>query len=205
MLKNIKQIQSEVKKTQANFAKMTQQKKNDLLKEISKIQSTLQTHRQKLIENLKDKRIIIDQNLKKIHKKLKVNLFKYIFNANIRHFLSTPFIYSMIVPLCFFDLCLEIYHNICFPLYGIPKVKRRNYFIIDRHKLGYLNLLQKLNCLYCEYGNALMAYGKEIVGRTEEYWCPIKHSREIPDPHNYYNNFYDYSDGEGFVNRTKKK
>lgn len=204
MLNKFKEIQEEIKKIQENLAQLTQKKKQNFFQELTKIQINLQQSRNKLFHEFKGKKIIVDSKVKKIHKKLKINLFKYIFTANLRHLLSAPLIYGMIVPLCFFDFCLEIYHNICFPLYGIKKIKRSDYLVIDRHKLAYLNLLQKLNCIYCGYGNGLMAYAKEIVAKTEQYWCPIKHSKEIPDPHNYYNDFFEYTDGEGFIKRKKK-
>jgi len=40
-----------------------------------------------------------------------------------RYLLSAPFIYGMIVPALIWNLGLEIYHQICFRLYGIPLVK----------------------------------------------------------------------------------
>ena len=204
MLKNFKEIQENLKNRRKEFKKLTQERKQAFLEEISQIQSTLQDYRQKLLEDYEGKKITIDQKLRKFHKKLKVNLFKYILTAQIRHLLSAPFIYMMIIPFVILDIFLEVYHRVCFTLYGIPKVKRSNYIVIDRHKLAYLNFMQKLNCVYCGYGNGLMAYGKEIAGRTEKYWCPIKHSQEIPEPHSLYNDFFDYADGEGFVNLNKK-
>jgi hypothetical protein len=75
----------------------------------------------------------------------------------IRHTISIPFIYGMGIVLVIFDIGVEIYHRICFPLYGIPLVNRKEYIKIDRVKLGYLNLVQKFNCLYCGYANGLMA------------------------------------------------
>ncbi len=42
-----------------------------------------------------------------------------------------------------------IYQAVCFPVYGIPKVRRRDYFVFDRAHLAYLNALEKLNCAYC--------------------------------------------------------
>jgi hypothetical protein len=83
-------------------------------------------------------------------------------------------------------------------LYGIACVPRRGYFIIDRHKLSYLNVLEKLNCDYCSYANGLLAYVREIAARTEQYWCPIKHARAIHHPHPHYHNFVDYGDASGY-------
>lgn len=203
MFKKLKEIQEEIKKTQKKFSKLTKEKKESFLQEISRIQNNLQKSRQKLFEDLKDRRITIDKKLTKTHKKLKVGLIRSFFNAKVRHLLSAPFIYSMIIPIVIVDIWIEIYHNVCFRLYRIPLVKRKDYIVIDRHKLAYLNIVQKMNCIYCGYANGLAAYTKEIFGRTEKYWCPLKHSRELPDPHNHYNDFFEHTDGEGYVNRKK--
>jgi hypothetical protein len=83
---------------------------------------------------------------------------------------------------------------ICFRLYGIPPVTRASYIIVDRQHLNYLNVFEKLNCVYCGYGNGVISYAREITSRTEQYWCPIKHARKILDAHPRYNTFLDYGD-----------
>jgi len=37
---------------------------------------------------------------------------------------------------------------------------------------------------------------QEIVGRTERFWCPIKHARRMRNPHSHYKKFIDYSQKE---------
>jgi hypothetical protein len=97
----------------------------------------------------------------------------------IPHLISTPFIWA---PLPFFlmlDIIVEIYHQICFPLYQLEKVKRSEYIqVFDRAKLQYLDPLEKLGCIYCGYANGLLLYVKEIAGRTEKYWCGIMHEKK---------------------------
>lgn len=92
------------------------------------------------------------------------------------HFLSAPFI---LAPLPFFillDIVIEIYHHVCFPIYGLEMVKRSEYIqILDRNRLKYLSGVQKLFCMYCGYANGVLRYMKEIAGRTESYWCGIMH------------------------------
>ena len=104
----------------------------------------------------------------------------------------------LIVPLLLLDGWVTIYQWVCFPVYGIAAVPRRPYFPMDRHRLGYLNAIEKINCEYCSYANGLIAYIQEIAARTEQYWCPIKHSRTIPSPHSRYHLFFDYGDGTGY-------
>jgi hypothetical protein len=93
----------------------------------------------------------------------------------LRHILSSPFILGMSIPLVILDITMEIYHHVAFPLYGIPVNKRGNYIRIDRQKLSYLNMWDKLWCMYCGYANGIAAYAVKIAGDTEKYWCGIKH------------------------------
>lgn len=94
--------------------------------------------------------------------------------GHIRLWLSAPLIYAMIIPLVFLDVCLALYQGICFPLYGIPTVPRRQYVRDSRARLGYLTAFDRLNCWYCGYANGLINYAREIAARTERFWCPIK-------------------------------
>jgi hypothetical protein len=91
-------------------------------------------------------------------------------------------------------MMVTLYQHLCFRVYGIPRVRRADYIIIDRHQLAYLNALEKLNCMYCSYGNGLVEYVREVSARTEQYWCPIKHARRSPDPHRFNHQFVDYGD-----------
>ena len=118
-----------------------------------------------------------------------------------RHTISMPFIYFMILPLVIFDLCLEMYHQICFRLYKIPIVKRSQYIKIDRHKLAYLIWYEKIYCAYCGYANGLMHYASIIAGETEKYWCGIKHGKD-PNftPPEHHKDFLEYGDEKGYRN-----
>ena len=80
-------------------------------------------------------------------------------NRLLRHIIALPFIYIIIVPLLLLDILVELYHHIGFKLYNIPLVKRSDFIAIDRHKLNYLNPIQKLNCVYCGYANGLRGSG----------------------------------------------
>ncbi len=95
-----------------------------------------------------------------------------------RHFLPAPFLFLAVIPLAILDLYIEIYHRFSFPFYRIPYVKRKNYIKIDRHKLTYLNIGQKANCVYCGYANGVVNYWSAIIGETEKYFCSIKHQED---------------------------
>jgi hypothetical protein len=96
------------------------------------------------------------------------------------------------------DLFVWVYQWVCFPLYGLARVERAPYFVFDRVHLGYLNIIEKINCAYCSYGNGLMAYAREVVGQTEQYWCPIKHARKVLHAHPYYMGFVDFGDAQAY-------
>ena len=94
----------------------------------------------------------------------------------LRHFIAGPFIWMMIIPIVFADIMVEIYHHICFPLYGLKLVNRSQYIrITDRQKLPYLKWYEKIFCAYCGYVNGWLHYASVIAGRTEGYWCAIAH------------------------------
>lgn len=137
-------------------------------------------------------------------KKWRISWLKTIFPIKIKYLLTAPFIYGMIIPGIIFHIALEIYHQICFRIYGIPRVKPSDYFIYDRHLLPYLNWFEKLNCIYCSYFNNLLRYATEIAGRTERYWCPIKYASRINKPHSQYDKFVDYLDAKTFREKWKK-
>jgi len=131
----------------------------------------------------------------------KIGLWEYMSNGKILYALSAPVIYSMIIPAIILDIFITIYQAICFPIYKIPKVKRADYIAIDRHRLPYLNALQKLNCVYCGYFNGLIDYVQEVASRTEQFWCPIRHARRVKGVPTRYWHFLRYGDGKDLEKR----
>jgi len=144
------------------------------------------------------RRVRFSEEIHAIHRRYRVGLLRYLRGARPLNVLTAPVIYGMIVPLVFLDASVTLYQHVCFRAYGVPRVRRRNYWVVDRHRLGYLNPLEKLNCAYCSYANGLIAYAREILARTEQYWCPIRHARAIRDAHARYPQFLDYGDARGY-------
>jgi len=176
----------------------------ELEKELSfELEQDLEVIRRHFDYSIEQGRIRFRQGAIAAQKRLKTGLFQYIRESNILFILTSPVIYAMIIPLVMLDLFLTLYQAICFPIYRIRKVKRGDYLIIDRHHLVYLNLVEKLNCIYCGYGNGLLSYGLEIASRTEAFWCPIKHARRPRDPHSRYNQFSEYGDAKAYRERLK--
>ena len=148
--------------------------------------------------------MIFEEEVIRRHKALKTGLVKYVLHARLRNLLTAPLIYSLSIVLLLLDITVSIYQLICFPIYGIKRVKRSDYFVYDRTHLAYLNILEKINCAYCSYGNGLIGYVREIAARTEQYWCPIKHAERIRAAHSRYSRFLDYGDGEGYHDHQQK-
>jgi len=143
-------------------------------------------------------KIVFALDTRKRNKTFRQSVIKYLFSAQIRHLLSAPFIYSMIIPSIILDLFLFMFQQICFRLYDIPFVKRSDYFDYDRKHLDYLNIIQKFNCLFCSYVNWLFSYATEVWWRTEKYWCPIKHANKNKWTHDWQHCFADYGDPDWF-------
>jgi hypothetical protein len=139
-----------------------------------------------------------DRELRETHRKLRQSIPAYIFEGNLLSLLTAPIIYSLLLPFVLLDLWVTLYQSICFPIYRVPRVARDRYFAIDRHKLAYLNGIEKVNCTYCSYANGVIAYAREVAARTEQYWCPIKHARVVPAAHQRYHVFLDYGDAHGY-------
>lgn len=170
---------------------------NQLVEELKKQQEEFQYS---VIDNkVKFEKVVLDT-----HRKLKVAVLPWLWSATLRNVISAPFIYSMVIPIAFMDITVTLYQHICFRLYDITLVKRSKYIVLDRHTLAYLNGIEKFNCLYCGYGNGVIAYTREIVARTEQYWCPIKHARKVVGSHRRYSKFVAFGDAEGYqTNRIK--
>lgn len=147
---------------------------------------------------LEGSKVKFEKAAEKAHRRLQTGVIHYFRKSAWRNIASIPFVYPMIIPLALLDLCISIYQHICFRLYGIPRVRRSDYIVLDRHYLSYLNGIEKLNCVYCGYGNGVAAFVTEVISRTEQYWCPIKHARSIAGEQKRYQNFLSYGDGDGY-------
>jgi hypothetical protein len=144
------------------------------------------------------RKIVFEREVERLHRAIRTRSSNYLLKANPLIVLSAPAIYSLLIPVLLADIWIMVFQAICFPIYKIPKVRRRDYLIFDRHHLAYLNTIEKINCAYCSYANGAIAFVREVASRTEVYWCPIKHARRILGPHPHYQGFADFGDAEGF-------
>lgn len=148
------------------------------------------------------KRVVFEDAVKAQHKEFKVGLIKFLRDSPLSTLITAPVIYSLVLPLALLDLWASLYQAICFPRWRLPRVRRGDYIVLDRRHLSYLNAVEKLNCIYCGYGNGVIAYVREIASVTEQYWCPIKHALRVKGPHERHRNFVDYGDAERFRERS---
>jgi len=180
----------------------------DLLGQISALEGDLRTalheQEQRVTFTIKGKRVEFEQSVKQAHALMKTGVLRWLFTVRPLNLLTFPIIYSMIVPLLMLDLCVSFYQATCFPIYRVTKVRRADYFVFDRQYLGYLNVIERFQCAYCAYANGLMAYVTEIVARTEQYFCPIKHARKILGTHERYARFLEYGDATDYPARLEE-
>ena len=179
-----------------------------LLAQMAALEDELRTavHDQesRMFFQIKGKRVEFERSVRDAHRKLKKNFFRWLVTNRPQNLITGPIIYGMVFPMLLLDLLVSFYQWVCFPIYGIVKVKRSDYIVFDRHQLGYLNFIEKFHCTYCEYGNGLMSYMAEILARTEEYFCPIKHAHKILGTHTRYQRFLGYGDAADYEKKLEE-
>jgi hypothetical protein len=146
-------------------------------------------------------RVRFEREIVETHRRFRQTVGQFLRESYLPSIVTAPVIYSLVVPIALIDLWVSAYQAICFRAWGISRVKRAAYIVIDRQHLGYLNVIEKLNCLYCGYANGVFAYVREVAGRTEQYWCPIRHAKRVRAPHAHYREFADYGDAEAYRKR----
>lgn len=188
--------------------------KTKLDKILDRLRSTQQELEQELDSLLAEKReqfqysiflgkVVFERSMRNWQRQQRTGIWQFLRKAPLTYILTAPMIYGMVIPLIILDLSITVYQHICFRIYGISLVHRTDYLDIDRHHLAYLNAIQKINCVYCGYGNGLIEFAREVLARTEQYWCPIKHAHRTLDQHNRTQKFFDYGDVDAWHNDMK--
>lgn len=156
-----------------------------------------------MLFEIRGKRVEFEHSIKQAHCRLKTGFFRWLVANRPQNLITGPVIYGMIIPLLMLDLFVTVYQALCFPIYRIAKVRRDHYIVLDRQHLEYLNFIEKFHCTYCGYASGLVAYVYEIVARTEQYFCPIKHARRILGTHSRYPRFLDYGEAVDYEARLE--
>jgi hypothetical protein len=157
-----------------------------------------------MLFEIRGKRVEFEDSIKQAHRRLKTRFFRWLVTDRPQNLITGPVIYGLIVPLLMLDLSVTLYQAICFPIYRVEKVRRAQYIVLDRQQLEYLNFIEKFHCSYCAYASGLVAYVYEIVARTEQYFCPIKHARRILGTHSRYPHFLDYGGAADYEARLEE-
>ena len=184
------------------------EQQTDLLERLRQLEEEfeqkIEAQREAFHYRLEKGRVVFEQGVIAEHLHIRTGILHFLRESTIGALLVSPFIYFLIFPLLLIDLSVWLFQAVCFTAWGIKPVRRADYVVLDRGQLAYLNGIEKLNCVYCGYANGLIAYLQEIAGRTEQYWCPIKHAMRTKSTHRRYRNFLDYGDAEGFRARLEE-
>jgi hypothetical protein len=149
-------------------------------------------------------RAVFDKEIIAHHRELVNRIYRYLADSSLLSTATAPLVYSLFFLLALLDVCVWIYQLLCFPVYRVPRVRRSNYVVLDRHQLQYLNPIERTHCLFCSYATGLVAYVREIAARTEQYWCTIKHAQRLKDVHFRYYKFLPYGNAEGYAADPEK-
>ncbi len=175
---------------------------SSLLEEIHELERVVakKIHQTKenLLFEIEHGRAVFRPDVRKHHRTMEKRAWKTLCKASFLKISSAPVVYSLILPISLLDLFILVYQSVCFPIYRIPYVQRSEYVVIDRHLLSYLNVIEKLNCIFCGYSNGVLACAREVASRTEQYWCPIKHAKRAKECHKRQCLFCVFGDAEGF-------
>ncbi|WP_147820140.1 hypothetical protein [Salidesulfovibrio onnuriiensis] len=174
----------------------------ELLEKIGSLEKELarelaQRH-ERLRYTVEEKKVRFSAEMRQHHQELVTRFSDYVYDNGLLIVLTVPVIWAALIPAVVLDLFVFVYQFVCFPIYGIPRARRGDYVVIDRHQLQYLNWLEKMNCMYCGYFNGLMSYVREVAARTEQYWCPVRHARPVKSVHSRYKTFFEYGDADGY-------
>lgn len=164
----------------------------------SELDSLIAEREARLRYQIEGRRVVFEQALREAHQRVRMGVFRWFLTIRPQNYLTMPIIYGAGIPLALFDLSITLYQWICFPVYRIAKVRRGDYIVFDHQHLAYLNIVEKAHCLYCSYAVGLVAYAQEVIARTEEYFCPIKHARKMHTAHARYDRFLEYGEADDF-------
>lgn len=168
------------------------------------LHTAIEERESRLRYRIEGRRVTFENAIREAHLRLRMGVFRWFLTVRPQNFLTMPVIYGMIVPLVLVDLCVSFYQAVCFPVYRVAKVRRADYIVLDHQHLAYLNVIEKMHCVYCSYAVGLLGYASEITARTEQYFCPIKHARKVPGTQLRYERFLNYGEADGYHSKLEE-
>ncbi len=157
-----------------------------------------------LLYRVHNRTVTFRKEISEKHAALRKSIYRFLREATFMSYVVAPVIYSMIIPAVILDVFVSVYQLVCFPVYGINRVKRVDYISLDRHKLKYLNWIERINCDFCGYFNGVIAYAREVASRTEQYFCPIQHALQTKGLHTRHAQFLPYGEVTDFRGQFTK-
>lgn len=167
------------------------------------LESALDQRRKDLNYQVHAGKVAFERTVLEEHRQLRQGLLRFLRESSFGALVSAIPTYLLVIVFVLLDVFIALYQHACFRIWDIPRVRRADYISIDRHSLGYLNAVQKLNCIYCGYANGLIALVREVASRTEQYWCPIKHAIRVKGAHPRYRHFSEFGDAKDFLERLE--
>jgi len=174
----------------------------EVLKE--KLKKEIENEEQKINYEIKNGYVKFEEEVFSKQKENMKQLLGWFREVPFIQLLTAPVVYAMVLPALLLDIMLLLYTYTVGKVFSISFAQRKEYIVFDRHYLGYLNIIEKINCLYCAYFNGLMQYSAAVAGRTELYFCPIRHAKKIAYQHDYYDLFLLYGEGESYQEKLIK-
>lgn len=175
--------------------------------QISKLEDQLVSNREQEQQafdyRLRGRRAIFADPVKHVHKAKRTSVIDYMKKLSWKTYLTGSIVYFMIIPFAFLDLSVTVFQKVCFWAWEVPKVHRSTFVFIDRHHLEYLNGIEKLYCIFCGYANGVIGFTREVAARTEKFWCPIKHATKVIHAHEHYDEFINYGDVDGWLDKDE--
>ena len=155
-----------------------------LASEIIRLQGELdreiEARRKSLGVSIRSKIVDFEHGIAMEHRSLRRGLAGFLAKSSIATGLTAPVISLLIVPMVLVDFWVSFYQQVCFRGYAIPRVRRSAYILFDRRHLGYLNGIEKLNCLCCaccKGGSAISAksaVARSSTGARSSTRCPCR-------------------------------
>ena len=111
--------------------------------------------RERFHYHLEEKRAVFEAEALRRHKRIRTGLLTFLRKSPFATIIVAPAVYGLILPIALLDLGVYIFQLVCFSAWGMARIDRSEFVIVDRHRLANLNGIEKLNCAYCGYANGV--------------------------------------------------
>ena len=85
--------------------------------------------------HLEGKKIRVEAATRKLHRVYRQRVLRYLWDARVSAVVTGPLIWGALFPALLLDFYVTLYQFVCFPAYGIPKVRRSDFMPMDRRHL----------------------------------------------------------------------